>query len=380
MGAVVKSAKLPARSKSPAAAALPVRKGSRGAQGHTLPAAERAVSHLENSLTPVWPDVPLWSKWVCTSVCFFVHLWVIYQSPDPLTDPWVLLVSLSVALNSVFLFAFGLPLLLVDLYPHRFLSVSKHKIQPELNVPLPPKLLSPLLAVSALNSVVTGTATLVFMYVCVTLPLEYFFLAPGQRWMTLDMREMPTLLQALQQLLVIILAEEVLFYHTHRVLHKPFFYRRFHKSHHEWTAPVGISAIYCHPLEHVLSNAGPIMLATLAARAHVIVFYGFSLVAVVNTTLVHAGYHLPFLYPSPEHHDYHHQKSNGNYGVTGLCDYLYGSDASFLSSGRSQLHGVTLTFKPLPRTQNRTMTPLEHSSYFGWRALVPGQDQHVKET
>lgn len=53
---------------------------------------------------------------------------------------------MQVALNSVFLFAFGLPLLLVDLYPHRFLSVSKHKIQPELNVPLPPKLLSPLLA------------------------------------------------------------------------------------------------------------------------------------------------------------------------------------------------------------------------------------------
>lgn len=125
MGAVVKSAKLPARSKSPAAAALPVRKGSRGAQGHTLPAAERAVSHRENSLTPVWPDVPLWSKWVCTSVCFFVHLWVIYQSPDPLTDPWVLLVSLSVctcvcALLSPSTFSASCALLFLLLRPHVF--------------------------------------------------------------------------------------------------------------------------------------------------------------------------------------------------------------------------------------------------------------------
>ena len=43
----------------------------------------------------------------------------------------------------------------------------------------------------------------------------------------------------------------------------------------------------------------------------------FSLVAVVNTTIVHSGYHLPWVYPSPEHHDYHHEKFNVNYGVTG---------------------------------------------------------------
>ena len=107
-------------------------------------------------------------------------------------------------LNSVLLFAFGLPLLLVDLYPHRFPAVARqtfykvstwclhtvnlyricrfwkkivrHKIQPVLNAPLAPHLVQQLLAVAALNSVVVGTVTLslaryllpllVCLYVC----------------------------------------------------------------------------------------------------------------------------------------------------------------------------------------------------------------------
>ncbi|KAL1463883.1 hypothetical protein MTO96_043157 [Rhipicephalus appendiculatus] len=38
----------------------------------------------------------------------------------------------------------------------------------------------------------------------------------------------------------------------HRLL-----YRLFHKKHHEWTAPVAITAVYCTPLEHLLSNVLP---------------------------------------------------------------------------------------------------------------------------
>jgi len=321
-----------------------------------------------NALSPVWPNVPIWCKWGCTGACFCAHLAAIAASPDPFTDPFVLLVSLSVALNSVLLFALGLPLLLVDLYPHRFPAVSQHKIQPALNAPLPPTLVHPLLAVSAFNSVVSGTVTLVALFALVA-PLERLFLAPGEAWMVLDMWQVPTLAQGLRQLLVIILAEEILFYHSHRLLHHPALYRCIHKSHHEWTAPVGLAAIYCHPLEHVLSNAGPAMLATLAARAHVLVFYVFSLVAVVNTTLVHAGYHLPFVYPSPEHHDYHHEKFNVNFGVTGLCDRLYGTDALFKSSGRALLHGVTLTREALPRGLSRPLTAQERSRYFGLTAV-----------
>ena len=70
---------------------------------------------------------------------------------------------------------------------------------------------------------------------------------------------------------------------------------------------------------------------------------------VINTTVVHAGYHFPFVYPSPEHHDFHHEAFTSNFGVTGLCDWFYGTDAAFKARGRARLHRVLFSFAPLPR-------------------------------
>lgn len=39
-----------------------------------------------------------------------------------------------------------------------------------------------------------------------------------------------------------------------RLLHHPYLYKHVHKLHHEWTAPIGIVAIYAHPVEYLTSN------------------------------------------------------------------------------------------------------------------------------
>jgi methylsterol monooxygenase len=39
-----------------------------------------------------------------------------------------------------------------------------------------------------------------------------------------------------------------------RLLHIPLIYKHVHKLHHEWTAPIGIEAVYAHPFEYVFSN------------------------------------------------------------------------------------------------------------------------------
>ncbi|XP_039300047.1 uncharacterized protein LOC111056788 [Nilaparvata lugens] len=41
------------------------------------------------------------------------------------------------------------------------------------------------------------------------------------------------------------------------VLHSRLFYKHIHKQHHEWMAPISVTAIYCHPIEHTFSNLLP---------------------------------------------------------------------------------------------------------------------------
>ncbi len=96
-----------------------------------------------------------------------------------------------------------------------------------------------------------------------------------------------------------------------RLFHSHYLYKVIHKTHHEWTAPVGISASYCHPIEHFIVNilpiaTGPMLLGGCLGN-HLVSEWVWLTAAIISTTISHSGYHLPFL-PSPEHHDFHHSK------------------------------------------------------------------------
>jgi hypothetical protein len=92
-----------------------------------------------------------------------------------------------------------------------------------------------------------------------------------------------------------------------RVLHNGYLYRFIHKRHHEWIAPIAVTAMYCHPIESIFSNMVPIFLGVFIMGSHVATAWLWFSLAILFTLNAHSGYHLPFL-PSPEFHDFHHLK------------------------------------------------------------------------
>lgn len=121
------------------------------------------------------------------------------------------------------------------------------------------------------------------------------------------LRELPTFHYVLYELAMHILLEEIGFYYSHRFLHAKGLYKYIHKQHHEWTAPIAVTAIYCHPIEHFFSNLLPPFLGVFIMGSHVATSWLWFSLAILSTLNAHSGYHLPFL-PSPEAHDFHHLK------------------------------------------------------------------------
>ncbi|XP_074865870.1 fatty acid hydroxylase domain-containing protein 2 isoform X2 [Carettochelys insculpta] len=97
-----------------------------------------------------------------------------------------------------------------------------------------------------------AVCTVLFNQVFLSLPMAILML-PLMKWQGQPCsKELPTFHWFLLELSFSILLEEILFYYSHRLVHHPLLYKRIHKKHHEWTAPVGVVSLYAHPVEHVV--------------------------------------------------------------------------------------------------------------------------------
>ncbi|KAF8316140.1 hypothetical protein DL93DRAFT_795090 [Clavulina sp. PMI_390] len=127
-----------------------------------------------------------------------------------------------------------------------------------------------------------------------------------------------------------LLCEETGFYYVHRYLHSAKQYKRFHKLHHEYTAPVALSSTYCTLTEHLLSNIMPILLGVMILRSHWSMMVMFFCGLEVGTLSTHSGYNLPFNFNALQH-DWHHYLFTENFGPTGILDQVHGTNQVFKS-------------------------------------------------
>jgi ring-1,2-phenylacetyl-CoA epoxidase subunit PaaE len=170
--------------------------------------------------------------------------------------------------------------------------------------------------------------------------------APLLKWTLFDIPN--TVVGTIFGVALVLFLDDTWFYWTHRALHTPKLYKRFHRTHHRSADPSPLTSFAFHPVEAIVINSGGVIIGLLlGVGAPVFVIFGW--VSLFNNISGHLGHEwaprfwhrIPLLgWKTPStHHNMHHEKVRGNYALyftwwdrwmgTEFADYRSRFDAIF---------------------------------------------------
>lgn len=162
-------------------------------------------------------------------------------------------------------------------------------------------------------------------------------------------------------LALMMVAHDTWFYWTHRLLHRPWWFARFHATHHQSVHPTPWAAYSFHPVEALIQSLFYVIMVH-AVPMHGGMLFAFLIVMIVRNVLGHSAYEvmpwrattrgpLRWLLTNSQHH-YHHSAGRGNFGLyftwwdrwmgTEDTAYLHNGDARFLSGSKSPTRSNTI--------------------------------------
>ncbi|KAF4520796.1 hypothetical protein B566_EDAN002374 [Ephemera danica] len=156
--------------------------------------------------------------------------------------------------------------------------------------------------------------------------------------------ELPTFGRFFSDFLIMVVLYEPGLYYSHALVHHRWFYKRFHKLHHENTAVIVLDNHRATWFEYLTQNLALYTFNNMIVGNHVITFWFYIYVANAVSVASHSGYHVPFML-SPQMHDYHHVKFTECFGAMGWLDWLHNTDTSFRKSIEYQRHRILFTLK-----------------------------------
>lgn len=120
----------------------------------------------------------------------------------------------------------------------------------------------------------------------------------------------------------------VVFYATHRFLHRPWWMKRVHKVHHEFKTTCAMASEYAHPFEFCTGNFGTLAAGVVLIAPSLPAIYLFAVLSLLTILVHHGGYALPWAtWALP--HDWHHHRFKELFGTVGLMDRIFGTDLEF---------------------------------------------------